>query len=378
MQRSGAGRTDRDRRRRLEHERSSVGGVFPEHPSPNPRDRLSEDDRRGSEERLHSGVLRVRHCVQDLLGADREHLRGRAVCAEVLPLRASDGSLGVAHHDGVRVRDASQLRVHRRGDLGEEKVGEADHAGGGGADRGAIEAGEELRRDSAARGTDRVHPRDGISDRRAERRDRIGLHRAECDRESSEGGVESAVRVSAAVAARSADAGSRFARQCEGVADRDGEVHRELRGEGAGGAEEAGCVQRIVQCAVPLLRVRGKMRTAVVLRHQLLLRSGVQRRRADSRGTERHDVHHQQPGCPGGRVDRWRRARHHDDEHRAQERKGRAGDQKGAGGAGRTALQALCGTVARVETGRLLQLPWSHPVHWTCCQYRQPDLSVRY
>ena len=58
VQRSGIGRSDRHRRRRLQHERRPAGGVLPEHPSPHARDRLPEDDRRRSEERLHPCVVR--------------------------------------------------------------------------------------------------------------------------------------------------------------------------------------------------------------------------------------------------------------------------------------------------------------------------------
>ena len=354
MQRSGIGRSDRHRRRRLEHKRCPSGGVLPEHPPPHARDRLPQDDRRRSEERLHPGVLRLRHGVQDLLGADREHLRGRVVCAEILPLRALDGPLGVAHHHGMRVRDAPELHVHRRGDLPEEEVGEADHAGSGGSDRGARQARQELRRDSSPRGTHRVHPRNGLADRGAQRGHRGRPHRAGRHRRAPAAGVARAVRLSAAVAARSADAGPRFARQREGLADRNGEVHRVLRAEGAGRAQSAGRILGLVQRAVPLLRVRGPLRPAVVLRHELLLRAGLQRGRADPRGTQRHDVHHQQPGRSGGGVDGGRRAGDDDDEHRATQRKGRAGDQEGARGAGRTALSTLCRAGQEVETRRLL------------------------
>ena len=292
--------------------------------------------------------------MQDLLGADRKHLRGRAVRAEILPFRAVDGPLGVAHHHGMRLRDAPELHVHRRGDLAEEEVGEADHAGSGGSDRGARQARQELRRDPSPRRPHRVHPRNGLADRGAQRGHRGRPHRAGRHRRAPAAGVARAVRLSAAVAARPADAGPRFAREREGLADRDGEVHRILRAERAGRAESAGRVHGLVQRAVPLLRVRGPLRPAVVLRHELLLRAGVQRGRADPRGPQRHDVHDQQPGRAGGGVDGGRRAGDDDDEHRATQRKGRAGDQEGAGGAGRTALSAVRRAGQEVEARRLL------------------------
>ena len=315
---------------------------------------MSEDDRRRFEERVHPSVVRFRHCVQDLLGADREHLRGRSVCAEILSFRAINGPIGVAHHDGMRVRDAPELRVYRGGDLAEEEVGEGDHAGSGGSDRGAIQARQELRRDPSSGRPHRVHPRNGFADRRTQRGDRCRTFFARRHRGASAARVARAVRLSPAVAARSAHAGPRFARQREGLADRDREVHRVLRAERAGRAQSAGTLQRVVQRAVPLLRVRRALRTAVLLRHQLLLRAGVQRRRADPRRTQRHDVHDQQPGRAGGGLDGGRRAGDDDDEHRATQREGRAGHSEGSRRARRTALSEIRRAGEEVEARRLL------------------------
>lgn len=81
----------------------------------------------------------------------------------------------------------------------------------------------------------------------------------------------------------------------------------------------------------------------------ILIHEGLNGRR-EGEVRRRNDVHHQQPRHARGAVDCGRRADHDDDEHRAPQRKGRAGDSQGAGGAGRISLQAVPGTVEGVAS----------------------------
>ena len=97
----------------------------------------------------------------------------------------------------------------------------------------------------------------------------------------------------------------------------------------------------------------------------------------ERRVRRRHDVDDQQSGHASRAVDGGRRADHDDDEHRTTQRKGRAGDPQGVGGAGRLSVQAVPGAVEGVASERLLQLPGSDPVHGSRREHHQPDAGVR-
>eukprot|EP00166_Cyanidium_caldarium_P004950 ctg_561.g204 len=232
-----------------------------------------------------------------------------------VPYLSADGPLRLAHHAGGGTADAPERGHHQRG-------------GGGEAPDAAHDC-EHHRR--YHRGVHAGHP---------------GAH---CRAERG-----NAVAVAAGAVRGAAVPRPRPARQRAGEQDRVGAPHRRAGGSRTAAAQARAHLLWHVLHGDPLFRLRGSMRPAVQLRLQLLLHAGARGRRPDRARLHRiHGAGHR-PMSRARAMGGGRRAANVDDEYRAPQGQGCAGDRKVDRESGRRGLSVLQICAARLEAvGRL-------------------------